>query len=38
MVSRILQYVRLPYLLITLYAALRFIIGVAGVPYAPLPR
>jgi hypothetical protein len=35
MISRILQYVRLPYLLITLYAALRFIIGVSGVPYAP---
>jgi hypothetical protein len=35
MISRVLNYVKLPYLLITLYAALRFIIGVAGVPYSP---
>ena len=35
MISRVLQFVRLPYLLIALYATLRFIIGVSGVPYAP---
>jgi len=35
MISRVLNFVKLPFVLITLYAALRFIIGVSGVPYAP---
>jgi len=35
MISRVINFVKLPFVLITLYAALRFIIGVSGVPYAP---
>lgn len=35
MISRVLNFVKLPFVLITLYAALRFIIGVSGFPYAP---
>ena len=35
MFSRVLRYVRLPLVLLVVWAALRFIIGVRGVPYAP---
>jgi len=35
MLSSVLRFVRLPLLLVTIWAAVRFILGVAGVPYAP---
>ena len=35
MLIRVLRFVRLPLLLITLFAIGRFILGLAGVPYAP---
>jgi hypothetical protein len=35
MLSRVLRYVRLPLVLLVVWAALRFIIGLRGVPYAP---
>lgn len=35
MLPRILRFVRLPLLLIFIYAVGRFILGVAGMPYAP---
>jgi hypothetical protein len=35
MISKVLSYVKLPIVMITIYAAMRFIIGVSGVPYAP---
>ena len=35
MFSRVLRYVRLPLVLLIIWAALRFIIGLRGVPYAP---
>ncbi|MFN2597129.1 MAG: hypothetical protein ABR563_08085 [Pyrinomonadaceae bacterium] len=35
MFSRVLRYVRLPLLLLVIWAVLRFIIGLRGVPYAP---
>jgi hypothetical protein len=35
MLSSVLRFVRMPLLLVTIWAALRFILGVAGVPYAP---
>jgi uncharacterized membrane protein YeaQ/YmgE (transglycosylase-associated protein family) len=35
MFSRVLRYVRLPLVLILIWAVLRFIIGLRGVPYAP---
>jgi len=35
MFSRVLRFVRLPLLLLLIWAALRFIIGLRGVPYAP---
>jgi len=35
MLSSVLRFVRLPLLLVTIWATVRFILGVAGVPYAP---
>ena len=35
MLSSILRFVRMPLLLVTIWATVRFILGVAGVPYAP---
>jgi hypothetical protein len=35
MFSRVLRFVRLPLVLLVVWAALRFIIGLRGVPYAP---
>jgi hypothetical protein len=35
MFSRVLRFVRLPLVLLVIWAALRFIIGLRGVPYAP---
>jgi hypothetical protein len=35
MVSRVLRFVRLPFLLVTIFAVARFLLGVNGVPYAP---
>ena len=35
MFSRVLRYVRLPLVLLVIWATLRFIIGLRGVPYAP---
>jgi hypothetical protein len=35
MFSSILRFVRLPLLLVTIWTAVRFILGMAGVPYAP---
>lgn len=35
MLSSVLRFVRLPLLLVTVWATVRFILGVAGVPYAP---
>jgi uncharacterized membrane protein YeaQ/YmgE (transglycosylase-associated protein family) len=35
MFSRVLRFVRLPLVLLLIWAALRFIIGLRGVPYAP---
>jgi hypothetical protein len=35
MLSSVLRFVRMPLLLVTIWAVVRFILGVAGVPYAP---
>jgi len=35
MIARVLRFVRLPLLLITIYAVARFLLGANGVPYAP---
>ncbi len=35
MLSSVLRFVRMPLLLVTIWAAVRFILGVSGVPYAP---
>lgn len=35
MVSRVVRFVRLPFLMIVIYTAARFSLGLAGVPYAP---
>lgn len=35
MLASVLRFVRLPLLLVTIWAAVRFILGVAGVPYVP---
>lgn len=35
MLASVLRFVRLPLLLVTIWATIRFILGVAGVPYAP---
>lgn len=35
MLSRVLSFVRLPWLLLLLFAFFRFLLGVRGVPYAP---
>ncbi len=35
MLSSVLRFVRLPLLLVTIWATVRFILGVTGVPYAP---
>ena len=35
MLSRVLRFVRMPLVLLVIWAALRFIIGLRGVPYAP---
>jgi hypothetical protein len=35
MVGRVLRFVRLPFLLLAIFAAARFWLGVRGVPYAP---
>ncbi len=35
MVSRVLRFVRLPFLLLAIFAFARFMLGVNGVPYAP---
>ena len=35
MLSRVLRFVRMPLVLLLIWAALRFIIGLRGVPYAP---
>jgi len=35
MILRVLNFLKLPFVLITIYAVLRFIIGASGVPYAP---
>jgi hypothetical protein len=35
MLQSVLRFVRMPLLLVTIWAAVRFILGVAGVPYAP---
>lgn len=35
MISRVLGFLKLPFVLITLYASMRFILGVSGFPYAP---
>jgi hypothetical protein len=35
MLKTVLHFVRLPLLLVTIWATIRFILGVAGVPYAP---
>jgi hypothetical protein len=35
MFSRVLRFVRMPLVLLVVWAALRFIIGLRGVPYAP---
>jgi hypothetical protein len=35
MLSRVIRFVRLPLLLLVLFAVGRFSLGVAGVPYAP---
>ena len=35
MIGRVLQFIRLPLLLLVIYAIARFSLGLAGVPYAP---
>jgi hypothetical protein len=35
MIGRVLRFIRLPILLLVIYTAARFSLGVAGVPYAP---
>ena len=35
MIGRVVRYVRLPLLMLTIYAVARFLLGVNGVPYAP---
>ena len=35
MIARVVRFVRLPLLLVTIYAVARFALGVSGVPYAP---
>jgi hypothetical protein len=35
MLQSVLRFVRMPLLLVTIWAAVRFILGVVGVPYAP---
>jgi len=35
MIGRVLRFVRLPLLLLTIFAIARFLLGVNGVPYAP---
>jgi hypothetical protein len=35
MLKSVLQFVRLPLLLVTIWTVVRFILGVAGIPYAP---
>jgi hypothetical protein len=35
MIARVLRFVRLPLLLLTIFAVARFSLGMAGVPYAP---
>jgi hypothetical protein len=35
MIARVLRFIRLPLLLITIYAVGRFMLGMKGVPYAP---
>jgi hypothetical protein len=35
MIARVLRFVRLPLLLLTIYAVARFLLGANGVPYAP---
>lgn len=35
MLASVLRFVRLPLLLVTIWATVRFILGVAGVPYVP---
>ncbi len=35
MLKSVFQFVRLPLLLVTIWTTIRFILGVAGVPYAP---
>ncbi len=35
MIGRVLRFVRLPLLMLVIYAAARFLLGVQGVPYAP---
>jgi hypothetical protein len=35
MLSRVLKFVRLPWLLLLLFATFRFLVGIRGVPYAP---
>jgi hypothetical protein len=35
MIGRVLRFVRLPLLMITIYAVARFLLGANGVPYAP---
>jgi hypothetical protein len=35
MVGRVLRFVRLPLLLVSIFAVARFLLGAAGVPYAP---
>ena len=35
MIGRVLEFVRLPLVLLVIYAAARFSLGLAGVPYAP---
>jgi hypothetical protein len=35
MIGRVMQFIRLPLLMLVVYAVARFSLGVAGVPYAP---
>ena len=35
MIARVLRFVRLPLLLLLIFAVARFSLGAAGVPYAP---
>src|SRR5215831_1425591 len=35
MIGRVVQFIRLPLLMLVVYAVARFSLGVAGVPYAP---